>query len=92
MRERDLERHFQHRDAEPGPSPAPAPPLPLPEGEPSAGAGGEKVDLQLARGLEVLKSWTYFERLRHGGTAEAAAARPAVANASGAADPPPPAP
>jgi hypothetical protein len=70
------------------------PPLEIPQGEPSAEAGGEKVDLQLARGLEVLKSWTYFERLRHGGTQDAAAAagRPAVANASGAAESPPPAP
>jgi carboxyl-terminal processing protease len=65
LRERDLERHFLHEKAAPdegGPQPAP---LEVPA--PGAGAKaepGERPDVQLARGLEVLKSWTYFERLR----------------------------
>ncbi len=53
VRERDLEGHFTQQEAAPS-------------------AGGEVEDLreelagdvQLARALEVLKSWTYFERLR----------------------------
>ena len=51
LREADLEGHFTHEEA-----------------DPDAGAlhGGttEPTDVQLARALEVLKSWTYFERLR----------------------------
>jgi carboxyl-terminal processing protease len=56
VRESDLEGHFKHEDAEP----------PGPESEsfePEAAEEGD-TDVQLARALEVLKSWTYFERLK----------------------------
>ncbi len=61
MRERDLEGHFTHKDASPGEPEGEegAPPVQLPGAKP-----GEAGDVQLARALEVLKSWTYFERLR----------------------------
>ena len=49
LRERDLEGHLTHEEAAPGSEPAPDP---------------EALDPQMARALEVLKSWTYFERLR----------------------------
>jgi carboxyl-terminal processing protease len=54
MREADLEGHFTHEDAD--------------ADEAAPGAASDSVadsDLQLARALEVLKSWTYFERLRN---------------------------
>jgi carboxyl-terminal processing protease len=54
LREADLEGHFTHEEAEPS--------------KDSANAGEDTVvdsDVQLARALEVLKSWTYFERLRN---------------------------
>jgi carboxyl-terminal processing protease len=58
LRERDLEGHFEHSVAEPG---APEDK----EEEPAVLEKGDgKEDLQLARGLEVLKSWTYFEKLQ----------------------------
>ncbi len=63
LRERDLEGHFSHPEVEPS--------------EPQAGeapvASEESVDadLQLARALEVLKSWTYFERLKQSAPAAA---------------------
>jgi carboxyl-terminal processing protease len=62
LREGDLEGHFTHDEAEPGaalPGPAPV----TPEGEQPVAEG---TDVQLARALEVLKSWTYFERMRGG--------------------------
>jgi carboxyl-terminal processing protease len=89
LRERDLEKHFQHRQADPDDaSPPPAPPKDKDrekdksKGEPQAQApAGDKPDVQLARGLEVLKSWTYFEHLREAkGTAKPAAGKPAVAS------------
>jgi carboxyl-terminal processing protease len=54
LRERDLEGHFTQEEADPG----------VPEAEelPEARRSLES-DVQLARALEVLKSWTYFERL-----------------------------
>ncbi|MFQ5418185.1 MAG: S41 family peptidase [Gaiellales bacterium] len=53
VREADLEGHFTHEDADPSD-----------EGEArSSGAAGS--DVQLVRALEVLKSWTYFDRLRN---------------------------
>jgi len=75
LRESDLEGHFRHRDAEPD---APEPPksdkiqevepgVPVPEPEGS--------DVQLARAIEVLKSWTYFEKL-HGAGAQVQARAP----------------
>lgn len=68
VREADLEGHFRHEDAAPSESGA-APEIEAdeePEGagaEPEAGAANDG-DPQLARALEVLKSWTYFERLK----------------------------
>jgi carboxyl-terminal processing protease len=63
LREKDLEHHFTQEEASPQ-----VPARPSDEGgdagasEGTAGPG----DLQLARALDVLKSWTYFERLRGG--------------------------
>jgi carboxyl-terminal processing protease len=60
MRERDLEGHFRHSDAEPGTAEELEEDLEaelLVEGDADS-------DVQLARALEVLKSWTYFQRLR----------------------------
>jgi carboxyl-terminal processing protease len=69
IRESDLERHFRQQDAAPDapapegePEEAPEEPEPAAPSEPGAAATPAD-DLQLARGLEVLKSWTYFERL-----------------------------
>jgi carboxyl-terminal processing protease len=81
LREKDLERHFQHRDSEPGdaePSKPESAPLPLPGAAGAGAKSGEKADVQLARGLEVLKSWTYFERLR----GQQASARAPLASAA----------
>lgn len=74
IRERDLDRHFSHTDAEPD---APAPDLRVPEKSDAkqdapadakskaGGAAAEKApDLQLARGLEVLKSWATYDQMR----------------------------
>jgi len=69
MREADLEGHFTQGDADPeAPSEAPSD-VPIDaatevgEEEPEA-SEDEAADHQLDRALEVLKSWTYFERLR----------------------------
>jgi carboxyl-terminal processing protease len=55
IRERDLEGHFTQEDA-------------AREAEPSeeiaSAPAAEEADVQLARAVEVLKSWTYFERLK----------------------------
>ncbi|HZO09914.1 MAG TPA: S41 family peptidase [Myxococcota bacterium] len=56
VRERDLERHFTQEDAKPEESI---------ELAPGAGASGYD-DVQLGRAVEVLKSWTYFEKLEKG--------------------------
>ena len=75
LREKDLERHFLHRKAQPVPvegSGDSRPVIELPGLPADVKLGeGEEIDIQLARGLEVLKSWAYFERLRTG-TAEQA--------------------
>jgi carboxyl-terminal processing protease len=52
LREADLEGHFTHGEAEPEAS-----------GDAMASATDD-TDVQLARAMEVLKSWSYFERLR----------------------------
>jgi carboxyl-terminal processing protease len=71
LRERDLERHFRHRDPTGAPEPG--------EGGAGAAQGSSKPDedLQLARAVEVLKSWTYFQRLREAQPTTAAAGAPA---------------
>jgi len=60
VREADLEGHFTHEDAAP---------VPEDEDEMTTEGGSVREDLQLARAVEVLKSWTYFERLRKGESA-----------------------
>ncbi|HEX5067380.1 MAG TPA: S41 family peptidase [Myxococcota bacterium] len=67
LREGDLEGHFTHDEADPGSVPAMPTPAEPGSGEPVA----EGTDVQLARALEVLKSWTYFERMRGGPGGEA---------------------
>ena len=67
VRERDLEGHFTHEDASPELAEEP---------EPEELAGGDG-DRQLARAVEVLKSWTYFERLRRSEPATSVQARAA---------------
>jgi carboxyl-terminal processing protease len=57
IREQDLEGHFTQQDATP---PREESDPEAPELAPAAGEG----DVQLARAVEVLKSWTYFERLK----------------------------
>jgi carboxyl-terminal processing protease len=78
IRERDLEGHFE----------TPGGGAPAPAGEPDATprdaaprAETPAEDVQLARAVEVLKSWTYFERLRgpDAGPAEAKAPPPTAA-------------
>ena len=70
LRESDLEGHFTHEEADPAAVDT------LAEAEDSTDD-----DVQLARALEVLKSWTYFERLRgpdaEGGSLQARASEPA---------------
>jgi carboxyl-terminal processing protease len=83
IRERDLEGHFEQQGDAPEEAPAqPGAESPGPAGGGAKGAPaapGEGEDLQLARAVEVLKSWTYFERLRDAPPAPAQAARDAQA-------------
>jgi len=65
LRERDLEGHFTQEDADPG-TDADAPSESDFGGDEALSADDEATDVQLSRALEVLKSWTYFERLREG--------------------------
>ncbi len=67
LRERDLEGHFTQDDARSDHVTTPSDP------EPDTQESG--VDPQLDRGLEVLKSWRYFDRLRAERGAVNAAAR-----------------
>jgi len=65
MREADLDGHFKHEDADPSDIQQD---LDDAGGESEDGLDPEAMgdsdeDVQLARALEVLKSWTYFERL-----------------------------
>lgn len=71
MRERDLDKHFSHGDAEPGS--ADSAPIPTPtrdaDDEEEDEAISETVvppseDVQLARALEVLKGWASFEHMK----------------------------
>jgi carboxyl-terminal processing protease len=78
IRERDLEGHFETPGAEGGPAPIKSDPTP--PTVPKRTQGPED-DVQLSRALEVLKSWTYFERLRgpEPGPAKAQAPKPTAA-------------
>ncbi len=63
VREQDLEGHFTQEDA-----------ASSDEGAEASGASQYGEDVQLARAVEVLKSWTYFDRLnrdREGGSVQA---------------------
>ncbi len=60
LREKDLEGHFTQKDATPEKTEEKET-EPSEEETPGEDEGG---DLQLTRALEVLKSWTYFDRLR----------------------------
>ncbi len=59
VRESDLEGHFKQSDADPKEQVAEQEPPAKPDEE-----AEEAADPQLTRALEVLKSWTYFDRLR----------------------------
>ncbi len=65
LREADLEGHFTHGDAEPE----------VAGSELATGEFESEEDVQLARAVEVLKSWTYFERLREEPSATSLQAR-----------------
>jgi carboxyl-terminal processing protease len=69
MRERDLQGHFTQEKASGVESNSPTQRImPSPGGGPpdpeAAPVPKKKVDVQLARAVEVLKSWTYFDDLR----------------------------
>lgn len=86
LRERDLERHFGHpSDGQPEEPLARRAPIELPGAEPGAEGAGEESDVQLARGLEVLKSWSYFEKLRGTPAHATSPEQPAMASAPGSA-------
>lgn len=89
VRERDLRGHFTHERAEPGDPDVESvdedlPPAPE-EGSDETTAvpqpSDDATDPVLERALDVLKSWTYFERLREKQRADA----PVTASAAGAA-------
>jgi len=68
VREADLEGHFTIKDADPDAAPAEPPEAPepaedAPEATPQSEKKAPESDVQLTRALEVLKSWSYFERL-----------------------------
>ncbi len=64
LRERDLEGHFTQEEADPDAEPEQTPDRGEEAGEEGEGTPVEGADVQLERAVEVLKSWTYFERLR----------------------------
>jgi carboxyl-terminal processing protease len=66
VRERDLEGHFTHEQADPDSGDEESEDRPQAPDPDSAGSSDESKpeDVQLARAIGVLKSWTYFERLR----------------------------
>ncbi len=66
LRERDLERHLTQPEVPEAPAEEPGPPTAKdPDAE----------DIQLTRALEVLKSWSYFERLQQARLGGAAVVR-----------------
>ena len=93
VREKDLEGHFTQQDAagHEGTNPAPTrileqdqePAGDAPAADVATAEDAPKVDVQLARAVEVLKSWTYFDDLRRlrGDEAPAADADATVAAA-----------
>lgn len=75
MRERDLENHFTHSDAQgepaasgrsPGPRGWRMPPEPgeAPASDAAGGPGSDEEDPQLSRALQVLEDWPEYEGLR----------------------------
>ncbi len=86
MRERDLEGHFRHQDADPDADEEDAESDDTVRELPAEGDAA--TDVQLARALEVLKSWTYFERLR-GETGQMQARAPKASPAEPATTPAP---
>jgi carboxyl-terminal processing protease len=73
IRERDLDRHFSHTDAEPDAVRPPEKGAPQPardddgedgDAEPATTEVEPAEDLQLTRGLEVLKSWASYDEMR----------------------------
>ena len=82
IRERDLDKHFTHGVAQPGsePEPAEGPKSKAPASAPKpTTAAPQAEDVQLARGLEVLKSWASYEPVRQAhrsATPVASAAKP----------------
>ncbi|HXV35719.1 MAG TPA: S41 family peptidase [Myxococcota bacterium] len=65
MREADLEGHFTQGDVDPAAAERESDDAkPAEDASGEAAAEQESVDLQLERALEVLKSWSYFDRLR----------------------------
>lgn len=79
MREKDLQGHFTQEQAsglenggaptrilehEQGANDDAAPPAGEGDGDPAAAPPAAAPDVQLARAVEILKSWTYFEDLR----------------------------
>jgi carboxyl-terminal processing protease len=80
VRERDHEGHFTHEQADPD---AESPPSEAGEGE---AAAQDEVDIQLERGIEVLKSWTYFHDLRPTGPLRVQAGAPGEGASAASAD------
>ncbi len=82
VREADLEGHFTHEDADPGAQGVDSSAKEGDDersGDPSTesqSADAAADDVQLARALELLKSWDYFDRLRSGVQAVAQEATP----------------
>jgi carboxyl-terminal processing protease len=87
MRERDLEGHFTHEEADPANADAESDDPPVSESDAASPDDSEAEDAQLARAIGVLKSWTYFERLRPSPTASPGAL-PSSASDPGDADAP----
>jgi carboxyl-terminal processing protease len=84
VRERDLEGHFTQKEAAHGKREGDdATEATEEEQEPVAAADGS--DVQLSRAVEVLKSWTYFERLQKGRAGGTEQARAGVAEPEGVA-------
>ena len=78
VRERDLEGHFSHGDAEPGAGEQPSEAEEGAAEEVPAGGPDPDEDIQLDRAVEVLKSWTYFERMKEARIRRAEAVRTAA--------------